>query len=382
LKITAVEPVVLRVDLAEPVRISFGRIDRRYAILVRIDTDVGPSGWGESWSNFPAWSPYERVHTIREGLASLLLGEDPRQVLWLHEKLRRQTDKLARQWGAIGPVSHAISAVDIALWDLLGKETGLPLYQLWGGAAQLRVPVYASGLGPGDPQPLAEPLRRRGVDAFKLKIGFGQDTDQQNLARLRQRIGPDALLLTDANQAWDLRSALQMTPMLEEFGTYWLEEPLPADQIADLARLRRSVPFRIAAGENVYGREGFRHLLDQEAVDVIQPDVCKTGGLTEARAICSAAAGRGIPYAPHYFGSAVGLVASLHLFAATPGGFMMELDANPNPLRAELGGEAVRVEAGCLAVPTGPGLGFVPDPRIIERYRVRIMPQLDHKEVT
>jgi L-alanine-DL-glutamate epimerase-like enolase superfamily enzyme len=373
MKITAVEPVVVKADLTEPVRISFGQIEHRHAILVRIDTDVGLSGWGESWSNFPAWSPYERVHTIREGIAPTLLGEDPRQVLWLHESMKHKTDKLARQWGAIGPISQAISGVDIALWDLLGKETGLPLYKLWGGATRLRVPVYASGLGPGNPQPLVEPLLKRGVSAFKLKIGFSEKTDRRNLARLRQQIGRDAYLLTDANQAWSLRTALEMTPLLEAFDTHWLEEPLPADRLADLARLRRSVPFWIAAGENVYGREGFRHLLDQKAVDIIQPDICKTGGLTEARLICSSAAARGIPYAPHYFGSVVGLVASLHLFAATPGGWMMELDANPNPLREELGGEALEVEAGCLKVPSGPGLGFVPDPLILDRYRVPII---------
>lgn len=372
MKITAVQPVVLRVPISSPVRTSFGTMTERYAILVRIDTDAGISGWGESWGNFPAWSPRERVYTIREGLAPLLLGENPCQVVWLHEKLQDGMATLARQWGAPGPVSQAISAVDIALWDILGKELGQPIYKLWGGATDVNVPVYASGLGPDDPAGLVEPLLENGVSALKLKVGFGMKTDRENLVRMRERIGDGAILLTDANQAWDLSTALQMASTLAKFGVYWLEEPLPADRFAEMAQLREQVPFRIAAGENVYGRTGFRSLLDAGAVDVIQPDICKTGGLTEARAIVAMAAAWNIPYAPHYLGSAVGLVASLHLFAATPAGWMMELDANPNPLREELGGEAVQVHAGCLAVPEAPGIGLVPDSAVLEQYRVDI----------
>ncbi len=372
MKITGVEPVVLGFELTEPVRVSFGEMVHRYAILVRIDTDAGISGWGESWSNFPAWSPRERVYTIREGIAPHLLGEDPRQVGWLHDKLGRRLAGVARQWGAVGPISQAISGVDIALWDLLGKETGLPLHKLWGGATDLEVPVYGSGLGPGAVRPLVTPLLRSGVTAFKLKVGFGEEADQRNLMEVREQIGPDGILLTDANQAWDLTTALQMAAMLAEVDVYWLEEPIPTDQLAEMARLRAQVPFRIAGGENVYGCEGFRRLLDAGAVDIIQPDICKTGGLTETRTICSMAAARGVPYAPHYFGSAIGLIASLHLFAATPGGWMMELDANPNPLREELGGDAVAPKNGCLPVPTGPGLGLVPDQRTIERYQLQI----------
>ena len=372
MKIQNVEPLVVGMPIAEPVRTSFGTMTHRYAILVRIETDAGLVGWGESWSNFPAWSPYERVHTIRDGIAPFLMGEDPLQVTWLHDKLRRGTEALGRQWGAPGPLFQAISAVDIALWDIMGQEMGQPICRLWGGGTTTQVPVYASGIGPGGVPTLVPPMQARGITCFKLKVGFGTETDQENLALIREVIGPEATLLTDANQAWDLATAMDMAPILADFEPYWLEEPLPADRFEDMSALREVVPFRIAAGENVYGRGGFRRLLDAKAVDVIQPDICKTGGLTESRVICEMAAAWDVPFAPHYLGGAIGLIASLHLFAATPGGWMMELDSNANPLREELGGDLLAVRNGCLAVPAGAGLGLTPDPQLLERYRIQI----------
>jgi D-galactarolactone cycloisomerase len=367
-KIKSVEPIVLGLPLAQPVQTSFGRMTHRYAILVRIETDDGTVGWGESWSNFPAWSPYERVHTIREGLAPLLVGEDPRQVQWLHTSMVKSTEKLALQWGGIGPISQAISALDIALWDLLGKETGQPIYRLLGGGSG-KVPVYASGLGPNDPVRLARPLADAGVTAFKLKVGFGLTSDLQNLEAMRTFLGSEKLLLIDANQAWDLRTATAMMERFEPYQPYWLEEPLPADQIDELAELRRRLSCLVVAGENAYGRKGFLRLLQAGAVDIVQPDLCKTGGITEGLAICQMASGFNCGYAPHYLGGAVGLIASLHLCAATPGLWRMELDANPNPLRTELAGELLTVREGCLIAPDRPGLGFEPTPALIERYR-------------
>lgn len=370
MQITAVEPVVLGLPLEEPVTTSFGAMTHRYAILVRIETDSGPVGWGESWSNFPGWSPRERVYTIAEGLAPLLMGQDPRQIAWLHEKMMAGMSRLALQWGALGPVHQAISAVDIALWDLLGKEVGQPVCQLLGGRP-CSVPVYASGLGRNDPVRLAVPLLDQGVTAVKLKVGFGPEIDLRNLTAVRECLGSERLLLTDANQAWDLRTAGQMLSLMSPFDPFWLEEPLPANQIAEMAELRRSTSIKVVAGENAYGRAGFRALLEARAVDFVQPDVCKTGGLTEARAVCQMAASYGVPYAPHYLGGAIGLVASLHLCASTPGFWRMELDVNPNPFRSELVGSVLTVRDGCLSVPDGCGLGVEPTPALIERYRVK-----------
>ena len=371
MKITAIRIVILGTEIEEPVRTSFGMMTHRHAILVEVRTDEGLSGWGESWSNFPTWSHFERIHTIGDGLAPLLLGEDPLEVARLHRKMRTATFILARQWGAPGPIAQAISALDIALWDLLGQARGQPIHELFGGAVVDGIPVYASALGPRDPAPLVAAMQARGVEAFKLKVGFGRDTDARNLERLRDFVGSEGRLMVDANQAWDDRATLEMAGLLERYRVEWLEEPLPADRWRELATLRLQLPVKVAAGENVSDLAGFRRLLELEAVDIAQPDVCKIGGLSEARAACQLAAAASVPFAPHYLGGAVGLVASLHLFAATAGGVIMELDSNPNPLREELGGDLVVVTGGKLPLPPGPGLGLVPDERLIRRYALQ-----------
>lgn len=369
IRITEVEPVVLRAEIPEPVQTSFGTMEHRWSVLVRVGTDAGIEGWGESWCNFPSWAPFERVHTVR-GLAPLVIGRDPRNVLLLHDRLRRATGVLERQWGAPGPVSQAIAAIEIALWDVLGKITGQSITRLLGGCEGMQIPVYGSGLGPGDPAPLVERLQAAGVDAFKWKVGFGSEHDARGLTRLRSLIGEDAQIWVDANQAWTLATARDALPMLEDHGVDLLEEPLPAGDYAGLARLRDVSRIPLAAGENAVSRADFIQLLERGGVDVVQPDVAKCGGLTDARFACQLATGHGRAFAPHYLGGAVGLIASLHLFASTPGGTMMELDANPNPLREELGGDLVRPVEGRLRAPGGAGLGFSPSPDVIERYRV------------
>lgn len=368
MRIVAVRTLTLAAPLAEPVRTSFGVMTARHAILVNVRSDDGLSGWGESFGNFPAWAPFERIHTISDGLAPLLLGEDPLEPLHLHRKMRVASAPLARQWGAPGPISQAISAVDIALWDILGQARGEPIHRLLGEAVAERIPVYASALGPRDPAPLVAAMQAQGVDAFKLKLGFGRDIDRCNLERLRDLIGPKARLMVDANQAWDLETARAMADLLAQHDVFWLEEPLPADRWRELAMLRRELPFRVVAGENLTDLDSAEAFLELEPVDIIQPDVCKIGGLSEARALCDLARERGVPYAPHYLGGAVGLVASLHLFAAVPGGFMMELDPNPNPFREELGRGLLTVTDGTLPLPQAPGLGVAPEEAWLRRY--------------
>lgn len=365
MKVASVEVITLSVPIQRPVVTSFGRMDRRHAILVRVRTTDGGEGWGESWGNFPAWSPEERQATILQGLAPLVLGESPRQVAFLHAKMQTATRRLARQWGAQGPVSQGISALDIALWDLHAKAAGLPLYKLLGGNPE-PVPVYASGLGPHEPQVLARAMADAGVTSFKLKVGFGREKDEENLKLMREAVGPTATLSVDANQAWDLPTALKMANLLERYDVDWLEEPLDADDFEGLRQLRRTTGLRIAAGENLYGVARFTELLRLGAVDLIQPDVTKVGGLTEAFRICGLAPAFGAAFAPHYLGAGVGLLASLQLFAAAPGGQVLEFDANPNPLRTGLCD--LQVQNGRVALPTEAGIGFTPNWEFIEKH--------------
>ncbi len=367
MKITEIRTKVLGTKIDFPIHTSFGTMTQRYMILVNIRTNSGLEGWGESWSNFPAWSPYERIHTINAGLSPLLIGEDPLDISQLHTKMRRASRILERQWGAPGPIAQAISALDIALWDIVAKAQNKPLYQLW-DAQNTQIPVYASALGPQDPTNLIEKMQAQGISAFKLKLGFGLNTDKRNLEQIRELIGPDAMLMVDANQAWDLQTSLNMISILEPYQINWLEEPLAADEWANMAKLRQELPFKLAAGENIFSSQSFETFLGMGAIDIAQPDVCKIGGLSEMREVCLQAQALNLPFAPHYLGGAVGFLASLHLFAGTKGGLIMELDPHENPLREDFIGDLVQVIDGHLQVPQRPGLGFDANESRIKKY--------------
>ena len=369
MKITKIRTLVLGTAIADPISTSFGTMTHRYMILVNIQTNEGVEGWGESWSNFPSWSPKERIHTINEGLAPLLIGEDPREHTALHKKMRNATRILERQWGAPGPIAQAISALDIALWDITAKAQGKALYQLW-EEQQTKIPVYASALGPKDPTRLVRAMQKQGVNAFKLKLGFGLEKDTFNLGLMRELIGPNAQLMVDANQAWDVETTLGMAELLEAHDIKWLEEPIPADEWRNMAYLRKELPFKLAAGENMVSANAFNDLLELEAISLAQPDVCKIGGLTEMREVCLTARTHDIPFAPHYLGGTVGLIASLHLFAGTPGGLIMELDPHPYALREEIAGDLLNVSKGCLQVSERHGLGLEISEAMIQKYLV------------
>lgn len=376
MKITDVIPIVLSYPLETQVKTSFGRMRRRTNLLVQIETDAGISGIGESWTNFPHWGFEERRATILKGVRPLLLGEDPRAIAFLWEKLHRALmhGGAGLQWGAKGPLMQAISGIDIALWDILGKSLGTPVYRLLGGSGNVKIPAYASGLGPEGFEPYVEESLRKGYCAFKLKVGFGRDTDLKNLQTMRELIGSERSLMVDANQAWRTAAeALEHLNAYREFGLALIEEPVPADRHAELRKIREQRIAPVAGGENVYGREGFRQTLGAEALDVVQPDLTKTGGISEARIICQMAWAWEIPYAPHMFGTAVGLTASLHLMAATPNGLFMEVDATPNPLMTRLLKKSIfELRTGGFVISgEGPGLGIEIDTEVLKEYEVR-----------
>ena len=348
---------------------AVGAMHGRNGLLVEVQTDVGVSGIGESWVNYPSWAPAERLATLTHGVRPMLLDEvadDPRRLQRLcSERLRL----LGLQWGAPGPIAQAISGVELALWDLAGKLAGVPVWQLLGAPAQATVPAYASGLGPARPEEQAAAAVAAGFAAVKLKLGFGRQRDEANLTAVRQAIG-DVTLYADANQGWTLAEALALLPALHQAGAAWLEEPLPVDDEAGWRSLRGPAGLPLAGGENLYGRAQFQRWAGSGLLDVIQPDVCKCGGLGVALDVLAAAGRQGRRLAPHYFGGAVGLAATIHLFAALPEEqrAQVEYDVNPNPLREELLTESLFVGRGRLRVPDGPGLGITLRQEALARY--------------
>ena len=359
--IRSVRAHVFRAPIETPVVTSFGTMRDRPMVLVRVEDDGGMSGWGEVWCNFPTVGAEHRARLVESVLAPLLEEQafDAPHDAFNH--LTSATAVLALQTGEHGPIAQAIAGVDIALWDLVARRAGQPLWRFLGGHSP-KVRVYASGLNPDRPEALAARRKAEGYTAFKLKVGFGEARDVGNLRNLRKEIGNDAELMADANQAWVLHEACAIAPKLEAFGLRWLEEPLRADRPwNDWQTLSRHTRIPLAAGENLIGEDAFFTALHADSLDVLQPDMAKWGGFSGCVLVAQQILKADMRFCPHFLGGGVGLRASAHLLAAVGGDGLLEIDANPNPLRSLTCGGLDRPRAGISTLGDEPGLGAPPD---------------------
>jgi D-galactarolactone cycloisomerase len=366
--IRSIEAFCYRYPLAMPVVTSFGKMLDRPAVFVRAVDEDGVEGWGEAWCNFPAPGAEHRARLINEVLAPALIGrkfDGPTQAF---ETLTKATDVLVIQCGEPGPFAQAISGIDLALWDVCARRRRLPLWRLLGGQSG-KIKVYASGINPAGAAQTAEAALKRGHCALKLKVGFGAETDIANLAALRGILGA-GMLATDANQGWSVRQAIEMLPRLAQFDLRWLEEPIRADRPrAEWRRLHAAAKMPIAAGENISSVEGFKEVLADDVLGVVQPDIAKWGGLSVCSPLARDILKAGKTFCPHYLGGGLGLLASAHLLAGIGGQGWLEVDVNDNPLRDLFCGPVLNVRDGTVELDQEPGLGIAPELSRIERYR-------------
>jgi len=330
--------------------------------FVRVDSDDGAPGYGEACDSFGC--TYGRVveRVVEDALAPLLVGEDVTDVEYLTARLRGWTRRrLGDQW----IVMHAISAVEIALFDVAAKARGVTIGGLVGRVRD-RVPVYASSvfLEEGDADwhcALLEPLLTRGVRAVKLRLGPDYRRDLETLAALRALLDDDVDLMIDGNENFTLPTALTIAARLADLGVLWFEEPLPQHHRSAIAELNRRAPLAIAYGEHLFGLHDFADCLQRGEASVIQPDAATAGGIAETRRIAQLAHGAGARVVPHCAAGPIALAANLHVAASVPA--VQRLDY-PFPLAdaweafgegAQLGPE--HLEDGMLPVPAAPGLG-------------------------
>ena len=355
--IARIDVHVLRCPIASPVRTSFGVMHDRPAVLVRIEDTDGAHGWGEVWCNFPSCGAEHRARLVETVIGPLAMSarfESPRACF---EHLQSATAVLALQTGEHGPIAQAIAGTDLALWDLISRRAGLPLWRALGGARD-DIAVYASGINPDAPEQMVARRRAQGYRAFKLKLGFGRERDLGNLERVREAMTTGESLMVDANQAWDLAGARAMIGALAGFDLDWVEEPLRADRPwSDWQVLRDAGRTPLAAGENVAGEAAFEALIAARALDVVQPDIAKWGGISGTWPVLRRLREAGLRYCPHFLGAGVGLLHSAHLLAAAGGDGMLEIDANPNPLRSLTCGTVAAVERGRVKLGEAPGIG-------------------------
>ena len=346
-------------------RYAGGVCTGRLTSLVKVYTDEGLTGLGSVYSH-PTL-----VRTIIDGhLRPALAGEDPLdiQAIW------QRCYELTRWYGRKGAALSALGGIDIALWDLKGKAEGKSVSELAGSTREW-VPAYASGLlwkeGPRELDDEARCHVSEGFQGMKMRLGRNRNYDCEALVAVRDAIGSEPRLMVDGNARYSLEEARAMIPRFEDAGVFWLEEPFAPedlDSFIALQPLRGDIP--LAAGENEFGMQGFRELMDSGAVQVVQPDCCRCGGFTEARSIASRARAHGLRLAPHTWSDAVALVANMHLVASQPHALTVEIDRTGNPFIDALLNQPFEIREGKVRVPNGPGLGIELDEDVVARHEI------------
>jgi L-alanine-DL-glutamate epimerase-like enolase superfamily enzyme len=374
MKITAVRAAWLRALIPAERRHTsdFGVNDSFNTCLVEIDTDTGLTGLGEAKVGVGNLGNYAALVTlIHAELAPMLIGRDPRDVTALWETIYNGTrahyvSAHGRTFpivGRRGITVSALSGIDIALWDLLGKALGQPVWRLLGGRLRERIPAYASG-GWAPVGGVGKQLRQyveRGHRAVKMRVGLQDRSVDDSAARVREAresLGPEVGLMVDAHGTWSVREAQRFARKVADCDLAWLEEPVSPDNIAGQAEVRAATDIPIAAGETEQTRFAFRDLLEARAVDVLQPDVAIAGGITETLRICALAATHGLTVAPHLWGGAILFASGLHLAVATPCVTTLEFSRGENPLLNELVQEPFDLVDGYVLAPDRPGLGL------------------------
>jgi L-alanine-DL-glutamate epimerase-like enolase superfamily enzyme len=343
-------------------RYAGGTATGRLTSLVRVRTDEGIEGIGSAYSN------PDMVRCVVEGnLKGLLAGDDPTDVKALWNKMYRAT----RWYGRKGAAISALGAIDTALWDIRGKALGRPVYQLL-GAQRSSVPAYASALlwreGPEELAGEAARYLEEGFRAVKVRLGHSWDYDVRAVAAIRNAVGPDVMLMVDGSMRYSPSTAQRMARELESMGAFWFEEPFPPEEVGPFAQLRSQVDVPLAAGENEFGLQGFGELASARAVDILQPDCSRSGGITECRRIGLMAAEHGLRVATHTWSDAVALMANMHLIASLSNGITVEMDRTGNAFIDELLVDPLAVQDGEIALPQKPGLGVELNEELIRDY--------------
>jgi L-alanine-DL-glutamate epimerase-like enolase superfamily enzyme len=324
-------------------------------LLVRIETDQGVNGWGEAFGHGVSRGTKTVLDTL---VGPMLVGRDPRDI----EALMGELQRTLHLFGRNGPVTYALSGIDIALWDIAGKLAGEPLYRLLGGAERSALTVYSSLLRCTGPDAVAESCRAAVAQGFRhIKL---HEITLPAVQAARAAVGPDVALMLDTNCPWSRDAARAMIAAMRACDLYWVEEPLwPPEDYAGLAALRDGA--RIAAGENANVTD-FRPMFELGAVDFAQPSVSKIGGVSEVRRIIALAHDFGVEVVPHCGYLGAGFLATVHV-AAAMGDVLVErlgIDLEASPF-----GPWTEIEQGVARVPQAPGLGCDPDPALITRYR-------------
>ena len=377
MNIVKIEPIVVHQELKKPFHFSQWEYSSRTICLVKITAEDGTYGWGEG---------YGPAHIVKAGIeffSPFIMGMNAldNEVIWKHMYLR------SLDYARKGVMLAALSAIDIALWDIKGKLLDKPVFTLLGGKKHEHIMPYATGLYFSNDKDLKSKLveealkyRSEGFHGIKMKVGLGIEKDFEYVSEVREAIGNDVDLMIDSNHAYSLKEAVQLCVRLKDQNIGWFEEPLSPELYDSYRQLRDKTDIPIAGGECEYLRHGFLELFQHHSVDIAQPDICAAGGITEVKKIAAMANTFGVDLVPHSWGTGVALHAAMHLIAnldPNPGRMYqtapwMELDRTENGLRDILTSYKIVLENGLLKVPDDPGLGVEVDEDALEHYSIEV----------
>lgn len=380
IKITNVDIHVIKSDLDVPFAFSQGWVNKRSATLVEIKTNEGIIGWGEAFCQ-GLEPPEISAAVIETALKPLLLNQSPldTEVLW--HKMYNNT----RDFGRKGSVISGISAIDIALWDILGKYHNQPIHQLLGGAFRTKIKPYATGFyrikGQGEAKRLAEEALshfENKFDHMKVKLGFGIQDDIKCMEAIYKVVeNKNVTLMIDTNHAYGRSEALILGVALKDYNLRWYEEPVVPEDIKGYVELKSKLDVPIAGGENEHTLYGFRSLFENGAIDIAQPDIGSCGGISGARHIINLAQSFGVEVNPHVWGSAIAQAASIQVIASIPYTHhsifarspILEYDQSSHPFRRELLKSPLELDDGMINVSAKPGLGIDVNMATIKKYK-------------
>ncbi|MGD9711468.1 MAG: mandelate racemase/muconate lactonizing enzyme family protein [Thermomicrobiales bacterium] len=390
MKIVQITTIKLRYTMDLPMADAIHFMPERPLLIVQVHTDTGLTGMGEAATY---GGDLESIEAMVTGeLARAIIGQDPFEV----ERLWQRMAMRSHQRGTRGALMMAISGIDIALWDIIGQATGTPLYRLLGGYRETLTAYASAGFYAKDKNAaaLAEETAGyvdRGITWLKIKVGRNPDVemnplhnmiepnyatatleeDVERVRSVREAVGPTVKIAIDANNAWTAPVALNFMRQVESLGIAWLEEPVATEDRRGSAEVARMLDTPVSGYETETGLAGFRDLILSHAVDIVQPDVIWTGGITPCRKIAALAEAFALPVIPHVFSSGLSTIANMHFIASIPNGGLLECDHNPNPLRSELFEEPITIESdGTVRMPDEPGLGVRLNQDTVEKYRV------------
>jgi len=373
------------IPLAQQHLSDFGRISAFDSTVVRIETACGLVGYGEAKEEVgSSGNNHGLTALIKYKFGPALIGEDPRDINRLWETLYNGVrDHYALRDGHVFPILgrrgvtvSAISGIDMALWDILGKSLGAPVWRLLGGRKAERMPAYASGGwadAAGIGQQLLSYVERGGFRAVKMRVGVIDGPVIKSVERVRAAraaLGPDIGLMCDAHGTYTVADAKRFCRLVEDCELTWFEEPVTADDKRGLAEVRASTSVPIAVGESEFTRFDFLDIAQRGGADIFQPDLAICGGISEAMRIGAIASAYNLRLAPHLWTGALAFAAGLHVAAASPAGWILEYSLGANPLLHELAAEKFTVHDGMLEVPDRPGLGVTVDESFVQRHTI------------